>query len=364
MKKKWLGITLLIVAIAATITVQKLGKTTNPTVSSTDVTILKGMIGSEKEAFFKDAELIRIARDKYHVRFDTNKAGSLEMTNPQILKDQDFVFPASQIVVEKIKNSITISGSEDIFRTPLVYYSWDKVVASLIKAGIAQKQNNGVNTIDTQQLLKLILADKKWSDIGLSDLFGQIVVDTSDPQKSNSGNSYAALIANILNEGNVVTQATLPKVEDSVIKIFQKSGFKKSSTSDLFDEYLKTGVGSHKIIVGYESDILHFAKQNPDIWKTLEATAGARILYPTPTLWSFHTLVAIKPQAKLMIELLKDPDVQKMAWEHYGFRTGVLGIQNNTANLPITGISANIDSVTTMPDAVTMDRLLAKFAGK
>jgi hypothetical protein len=363
MKKKWLGITLLIVAIAVTITVQKLASNSAAS-DKAAVTILKGMIDSEKEAFFKDAELIQIAKDKYHIQFDTNKAGSLEMTNPQILKDQDFVFPASQIVVEKIKTEISVSASEDIFRTPLVYYSWDKVVAPLIKAGIAQKQSNGVHTLDTAQLLTLILTDKKWSDIGLSDLFGQIVVDTSDPQKSNSGNSYAALIANILNEGNVVTLATLPKVEDSVITIFQKSGFIKSSTSDLFDEYLKTGVGSHKIIVGYESDILHFATQNPDTWKTLEATAGARILYPTPTLWFFHTLVALRPAARIMIELLKDPEIQKIAWERYGFRTGVLGIQNNTANLPISGISANIDSVTTMPDAATMDKLLAKFAGK
>jgi hypothetical protein len=64
-----------------------------------------------------------------------------------------------------------------------------------------------------------------------------------------------------------------------------------------------------------------------------------------------------------MIEMLKEPDIQKIAWERYGFRTGVLGIQNNTVNLPISGISANIDSVTTIPDAITMDSLLAKFAG-
>jgi hypothetical protein len=324
------------------------------------VITLKGMIGSEKEALFNDADIKNIAQTKYHIVLDTYKAGSLEMTNPQNLKDNDFLFPASQTVVEKLKSETKVSGLDEIFRTPLVYYSWDKVAKALQSKSIVSQQADGSLTLDNTKLIDLIVNDKKWSDIGL-EIYGPVVVDTSDPTKSNSGNSYAAIVATTLNQGHVITDATLPSVMPQLQKIFAKSGFKKASTTDLFNEYMTTGMGSHKIIVGYESDMLSFAQQNASVWKSLKSSVAPRILYPSATLWSTHTIVALTSNGKIMSAFLKDPEVQKIAWERYGFRSAIVGITNSPSSHDIEGVSKSIDNVMPFPDYITMEHLLAAF---
>ncbi|NEW09173.1 hypothetical protein GK047_24675 [Paenibacillus sp. SYP-B3998] len=333
---------------------------TNESAIPEKVIKLKGMIGSEKEALFNDPEIQNIAKTRFHITIDTFKAGSLEMSNQKNFNDNDFLFPASQTVVEKIKSLTKTSGTDDIFRTPLVYYSWDKVTKSLQTKGIVSKLQDGSFAVDNSKMIDLIVNDKKWNDIGL-DIYGSIVIDTSDPKKSNSGNSYAALVATSLNQGNLITEATLPGVIPQLQKVFLKSGFKKASTSDLFNEYLTTGMGSHKIIVGYESDLLYFTHQNATAWNSLKDSVTPRILYPSPTLWSTHTIIALTPNGKIMNAFLKDPEIQKLAWERYGFRTGVIGIINAPAAHEIDGLSKSIDNVMQFPDSITMDHILAAF---
>ena len=62
-----------------------------------------------------------------------------------------------------------------------------------------------------------------------------------------------------------------------------------------------------------------------------------------------------------MSVFLKDPDVQKLAWERYGFRTGILGITNDPAVHEVDGLSKSIDNVMQLPDYTTMERLLGAF---
>ncbi|MCU6797450.1 hypothetical protein OB236_35530 [Paenibacillus sp. WQ 127069] len=364
-KAQVIGISLVLLVIIISVLVKTVWKpdqnmvTGNSPMSSTIV--LKGLIGSEKEALFGDPDFQKLAKTKYGITLDTFKSGSLEMTDAQKLKDYDFVFPASQTVVEKLKSLTKINGTEEVFRTPLVYYSWERVVRPLEQLGIVQQQTDRSLTLDNKKLLQLVMDDKKWSDIGLTELYGPIVVDTSDPKKSNSGNSYAAIAADALSDGHVITQASIPVMRNAIQNIFAKSGFKKSSTTELFEEYLKTGAGSHKIIVGYESDVLYFAKQNPEVWKQLQQSAMPRMLYPAPTLWSVHTIVPLNEKARVLISFLKDTEVQKLAWERYGFRTGVVGNSTDISVFAVEGLSASIDRVMQLPDYETMEKLLEAF---
>ena len=41
----------------------------------------------------------------------------------------------------------------------------------------------------------------------------------------------------------------------------------ESSSSDLFDQFLKTGMGAKPLIAGYESQLLEFAVQEPETWE-------------------------------------------------------------------------------------------------
>jgi hypothetical protein len=84
----------------------------------------------------------------------------------------------------------------------------------------------------------------------------------------------------------------------------------------LFEEYLKTGVGTDKIIVGYENQIIEFSQHYPDVWIKLQENAHPVIIYPEPTIWSFHTIIALTPQAKQLIDIIQEPKVQDIAWKN------------------------------------------------
>ena len=44
----------------------------------------------------------------------------------------------------------------------------------------------------------------------------------------------------------------------------------ESSSSDLFDQFLKTGMGAKPLIAGYESQLLEFAVQEPETWEQIK----------------------------------------------------------------------------------------------
>ena len=68
--------------------------------------------------------------------------------------------------------------------------------------------------------------------------------------------------------------------------LFQKLGYMESSSSDLFDQFLKTGMGAKPLIAGYESQLLEFAVQDPETWEQIKGDIV--MVYPTPTVWSSH----------------------------------------------------------------------------
>jgi hypothetical protein len=124
----------------------------------------------------------------------------------------------------------------------------------------------------------------------------------------------------------------------------------------LFEQYLKTGEGSKPIIVGYENQVVEFAVENPEIWKNVKDKV--RILYPVPTVWSSHPLLVVNPKASPLINALSDSEIQKNAWERHGFRTGVMGGQNDPKILSVVGIPETINKVISMPNYKTMEKII------
>ena len=47
------------------------------------------------------------------------------------------------------------------------------------------------------------------------------------------------------------------------------------------------------------------------------------MMYPTPTVWSSHVYIALDEAGTAGIDALLDEDIQRLAWEKHGFRTGV-----------------------------------------
>lgn len=285
---------------------------------------------------FEDEEVLQILKKRYHLQFDYAKAGSLDMVTEDAT-GLNYLFPSSQTALsfyedekgEPVKNEI-------IFNTPIVLYSHKIVVDALEKKGIVASQD-GIYYADMKKLTEMILNDTTWAEIGVSQLYGKVSVDTTNPAKSNSGNMFAALLANVINDGETVDKNTIDKVLPQLQNIFAKLGYMENSSSDLFSQFLKMGVGAKPIIAGYESQILEFAAQNPKDYDKLKEDVV--IIYPSPAVWSTHVYIALDEKGKAGAEALLDEEIQQIAWEKHGFRTSSYGGGIKAEEMKVDGVA-------------------------
>ena len=186
MKTKILGVILLLLIIAGGIAYQQF-------FSSPKTTILKGYVGGEKMAFLDNPEVKKILQKQYGLELNATKAGSIEMVKDLPARDVDFLWPSSQVALELFKmNNYPLVKSEIIFNSPIVLYSWDLITQALTASKIVTQEGGIYYVTQFKQLIQHISDGRKWSDIGLNELFGKIAITTTDPTKSNSGNMFAA----------------------------------------------------------------------------------------------------------------------------------------------------------------------------
>lgn len=53
-----------------------------------------------------------------------------------------------------------------------------------------------------------------------------------------------------------------------------------------------------------------------------------------------------------------DPEVQRLAWEKHGFRTGVYDVPTDADHFGVSGIAPEITMIAPMPDSETMERII------
>lgn len=354
MKARIIGLVIFVVVAAAAVAIYLLGSVPGSAQRGPAITV-KGYIGGEKVGLFNDPEVQKILKDKYGITVDATKAGSIEMVTGKT-DGLDFLFPSSQTAMELFTTAgKAATAKEKIMSSPIVFFSWSDVAAALEKEGIVQKRNGIAYVVDLPKLIGYIKSGKKWSDIGLN-IYGPIKVISTDPVKSNSGNMYAALLANTLNGGNVVDESTLGSVLPDVQSIFGKLGQMESSSANLFSRYLTLGMGDSPIIAGYENQIIEFALENPALWE--KAKSSVAILYPEPTIYSEHYFIALDENGKRLCDALLDEQIQKLAWEKHGFRTGMISSATDSAIINGIGIPDTIAQIMPMPKASVMQKII------
>lgn len=323
--------------------------------SQSRVTVLDGYLGGEKIGLFEDEEAAEILRREYHLEFQYSRAGSLDM----VTADQtgmDYLFPSSQTALAYYEDEKGQPVQDEIiFNTPIVLYTHQLVLDALMREGIVEEEE-GVYYADMVKLTDLIMADTSWADLGVPELYGKVSVDTTDPAKSNSGNMFAALLANVLNGGETVDETTVENVIPKLQEIFARLGYMETSSSDLFNQFLRMGVGAKPMIAGYESQLLEFAVQEPDTWAQIQEDIV--ILYPTPTVWSSHVYIALDEAGAAGAQALLDEDIQRLAWERHGFRTGVYDAPTDIAQFGVSGIAEEVTQVVSMPSADVMEQII------
>ncbi len=324
--KKFIGLILLLTVMgaAALLTAQK---------SRTAPTVLRGFVGGEKSALLADPEFGKLLRERYGLVLEAEKRGSLEMVTESDTTGKDFLWPSSSVALALYKNAgKPLVASENVLNSPLVLYTWAKVADAL------DKQN-----LDFPKLVNAAATGKTWKELGLPELYGKVVLYTTDPLKSSSGNLYAGLLQTVLGDTGKVKA------------LIAAQGFQESSSDTLFTQYVSRGIGDKPIIVGYEAQLIDFARVSPEKYRAQKDQL--RVLYPKPTVWSSHPILALTANGKKLIAALQDPQVQKLAWERHGFRSAT-GATNAPKACGVEGVPETIESVVPVPETKAMRALL------
>ena len=376
-KRKWIGIGVFIVLILVIIGIKVFSGSNN----LGNLTTIYVATGGGKEDFLSDEKVQEILRKKYklNVVFDTWSNGKT-ITKPLI---RESVKLGNESIINRINNgeNITINSSGvtkydalftsdqrfyDYYKlspnkekdeadrytvlaggltlnTPIVVYSWKEVVNALINESIVTETDGVYYITDMNKLIDYILSNKKWSDIGLTDLYGNINIASTDPVSSSPGATYYGLLLSILSNGQISDDT----IDENLVKLkqfYQKSGYMNNTPADLFERYLKTGMGGEPMIVDYEKSIIDFANSNPTGFNQVKDNIV--VLYPKPTIWNSHCLTIFTENGKKLYEAFEDEEIGQIAWEKYGFRTGISGGTYDVSTIGI-GVPQNITSTVT-----------------
>ena len=164
---------------------------------------------------------------------------------------------------------------------------------------------------------------------------------------------FAALLACVLNGGQTVDETSVESILPELKQIFDGLGYMETSSSDLFQQFLRTGVGDKPVIAGYESQLLEFAVQYPEDYEQIRDDIV--MLYPTPTVWSTHVYIALDEAGREGARALLDEEVQQIAWEKHGFRTSAYQAAGETA---VEGIAPQVNSVISVPEYPAMKKII------
>ena len=365
-KKQIIGVVILLVLIALIIGYKNFGKE----VLNSNLTTIYVATGGGKEDFLKDEEVLEILRKEYklNVVFDTwsnSKTVSLPLIRETIgLGNQDIInqmesgakFTINSPGVTKYDalftsdiryydyykqrpvndeaERYTVLGGGLTLNTPIVFYSWDKIVDALISNKLVEEKDGIYYVTNMEKLVDYILNSKKWSDLGVSDdIYGNVSISSIDPVKSSPGATYYGLLLGILSKGEITeanVKANMPKLKN----LYVKSGNMRFTPADLFQEYLRAGMGTQKIIVDYEKSIIDFSNSNKKGFEQVKDRI--RILYPKPTSWNNHCYMYFTENGEILNRAFEENErIQQIAWEKYGFRTGVTGGKYDVTNIGI-----------------------------
>lgn len=347
-----IGLVLLVVVAGLIVAYQFIPKPdTRPVVT------VKGYMGSEKVGFMSDPDVQQILRDKYKLTVNYTPLGSIDQVTVGST-GMDFLWPSNEVALQLYKdNHGGVAKSALIFNSPIVFYSWSDVVDALAKQGTVTQENGIYYVNDMPKLANtLVYSQTKWSDLGVPQLFGNFAIVSSDPTKSNSGNMFALLISTMLNNGQVADLPTMQKQLPDIKHYFDSLGFLEAGSGDIFNRFIRAGEGDKPMIVGYESQLIEFSIANQA--NRDQILKQVRIIYPRPTEFSSHPIIALTANGDALSQALQDPEIQKIAWEKHGFRSGLVGIQNDPKVLSVVGVPETITSVVPLPQPAAVQELI------
>ncbi|MFI7230347.1 three-helix bundle dimerization domain-containing protein [Nonomuraea angiospora] len=280
------------------------------------LTIVRGVIGSEKKAFFEDPR-VQQALAGQGVKVEVESAGSRQIATSINLDRYDFAFPSSAPAGESIQRARHVNTKYTPFSSPMAIATFQPIVDVLAKAGVVKK--GPVPTFSVDRYLGLVTSGTKWAQLSRNSAYPvdkNVLVSTTDPRTSNSAAMYLATASYVANGNAVVHGATAEKsVLPLMTQLFTSQGYTDNTSEGPFNEYLTVGMGPTPMVWIYEAQYVDAAARG-------RLKPGMALMYPSPTVLSQHTLVPLTPTGDRIGRLLStDPELQGLAAEH-GLRSG------------------------------------------
>lgn len=334
------------------------------------VVTIRGLIGSEKEAFFKDPRVIETLR-KANLDVHVEKAGSRQIADKIAEGGYDFVSPSGVPAAEKIRREQDVSGSYEVFFTPMAVASWKPIAEILVANGIAEAQA-GYYMLDMEQFLGLIEQEKRWEDLSDNasyDVSKSILINSTDVRTSNSAAMYLSLASYVANANTVVrNDEEIANVMPLMESIFFKQGFQEQSSAVPFNDYLTMGIGKAPLVMIYESQFIYQAATGSGMQPDMV------LLYPQPTIYTKHFIISMNEHGDLLGKLLRnDPELQsdpklksiaeelqKLAIEH-GFRNNDMNYFRDFTSQHTLSVALNLVDIIEPPTYEILEGMIQRI---
>ncbi len=377
--EKIIGISILLVVIIGAVVIKTILDNRDPS-GEKGLTVVYGAVGGGKEDFLADENINNILKEKYKLKFVADSWGNgstirkplvretvhlgknniseseWSVNNPECSK-YDVLFTSDERYLNYYRGQpgegeaerYRVQKASLTLNTPIVFYSWEPVVEALIKEKIVEKKDGIYYMTDPTKLINYMVQGKKWKDIGLNDLFGQIQVSSVDPVESSPGATYYGLLLSILTDGSENPQE-IEKALPTLKKLYDNSGYMGITPADLFEKFLKVGKNTYPIIVDYEKSLMEFKNRDPQGYEQVKDRLV--IIYSYPTVVNSHCIATFSENGNKYLDVFEDKDIQSIAWKNYGFRVESSG---GIAKVDVLGLPGIAEELPTGAKGLKMD---------
>ncbi|MDW5328426.1 hypothetical protein [Plantactinospora sp. KLBMP9567] len=331
----------IVVCVVAALLWSRSGGTSTPAA----LTTLTCVGGSEKSELMADPEVTRVLRDRYRLEVSFQPLGSYDQvqlsTDELSARRVDCLWPSSasaQSVFEaQHQGAFPEYRAENLLQSPEVVYAGPRGTDALVKLGVVQQRDSRFHIVNMKSLLlDYVLKKQTWDGNGAAELRGPITISSTDPAKSNSGFVLAQLQLSIVATDDVFQAPNLAQARlalPTMRALYDAQGLQARTSDSGFREWLTQG-GEFKspLYAGYENQLIQQVVQSGA--NSANLLRNIRVLYPDPTIYSDHPVLALNATAAGFIEAMKDPEIQSIAWQTYGFRSAVQVGVNDVADFP------------------------------
>lgn len=284
-----------------------------------NVVAARGIVGSEKEAFLRDARVRQIFRCAgLDLRIDPSGSREMVAAMKNGTRRYDFAFPSSTPTARKIMELSHVTEAVRPFSSVMAVATFTDTAAVLRANGVIKKVG-GSDVILVQKLIDLARSGTRWRQLaGNQDSpNGNVVLmRTTDPADSNSAIMFLSIVSAVLNGDQPIAGTdALGKVMPDLCRLMSYQGQKPNTSEVLFGEYVTDGPSRTPMALVYESQYLDQAspEQVPDDGKHV-------MLFPSPTVYAWHTLLPFTDAGRTVGRLLRDDAELKDIAARYGFR--------------------------------------------